>query len=284
MSRLAYPLRTAATCIVRPQVLDLRGRGFHPSCDDLAAYAETTCPRMASDGRTLAQWAKLVARARAERLDADEFAKSAVRLSSKGRLQPVVIVDLLLRPTARDHHLIDPRMPENVQVLHEQKLVDSPAILQVLYTYSSVHSLVPHAAPEGQGGRNTDTNAGEGSNENTRVPPYRWTDSYNTDERFFWRLTKGVALDTTVRTSREAFEVLKWMVRWMELFNHATAVFSAGVFPAIQHFQARDQKRMEECRVAFAHLLLNLFEHHLILSCLGMPNMKGRRIRGITEL
>lgn len=217
--------------------------------------------RGASSTAAVDEWKKFLSRSLVARLDVETFQTYVTILHSKCPLPPVPVADIFLRPQPANHDLLDPRVPRYLQVLLQLKYIDSTSILKALYRYSTSHV-------QSQGARQNGEVQGKG-----QADVLRWGSSYGAEEVIFYRLTKGVAQGTGIRTPMDAVAVAKIMARWMKLFTTASAAFAADVMGQLQNSSSRDE--MESARAAFVMLLLGVCENQVVLGALSKPVAKG---------
>ncbi|ORY71831.1 mediator complex subunit Med5 [Pseudomassariella vexata] len=215
-----------------------------------------------TSGTAAKEWSSFLALCIAKRLDFDNFASYVSILSSRHPVTPAVVADVFLKPHPANHESLDPRVPRYVQILTDQKLINTPSILKALYKYSTSHS---HQA-------NAVENAQQQQTENT-VP--WWKSSYGAEETIFYRLTKAVAMGTGIKSASDAIEVCKVMARWMTLFTTASAAFAQDVIGQLHSMQSKED--MEASRAAFVMLLLGIFENQVVLKALSRPFAKEAR-------
>ncbi|KAI1326844.1 mediator complex subunit Med5 [Xylariaceae sp. FL0255] len=191
------------------------------------------------------EWAAFLSRCLRTRMDTNTFDTEVADFSPKHPVKPAVVADVFLQPQPTNHEALDPRVPRYLQVLIQQKLVDTPSILESLHRYSSSHIYTP-------------------VEDETHV---RWTNSYAAEEIIFYRLAKnGIA------SVREALLVCGHMARWMNLF---TAAFTAVALGHIQNTHTREE--MEAARAAFVMLLLRVSENKYVLDSLSRAPSKVMR-------
>lgn len=228
----------------------------------------------------LAQWQKFLDRAERLRLDPEVFETYVPILASRHRLHPLLAADLLLRPSKRHYHVMDPRVPQYLQVLLKLRIVDSPTVLRVMYRYSTSQTYVPQiqAQPRAHGGGGKGRGKGrvaarhQQQQDQQQKEVRRWGNSYAYEELLFWGLARG--LSQGIRSTREASEILRIVARWMVLFTDVAAVFSGDAFGAMHSLETKEE--MEGSRQAFTLLLLGVCENAVVLDTLGRPSLKGR--------
>lgn len=203
------------------------------------------------NAEAVAEWTKFLDRCLSQRTDPDIFASYVSVLSSQNPLPPAAVADMVLKPQPRNQHSLDPRMTRYLTVLTEQKLIDTPSVLNALYKFSTSHTQAEAAGHPPSGAAS------------------RWKSSCGPEETIFYRLTKAVGLGTGIRSAREAIEVCKIMAKWMTLFTSAAAAFSQDVLGQVHSAQSRDD--METSRAAFVMLLLATTENQKILQALSQP-------------
>ncbi|KAH6845434.1 mediator complex, subunit Med5 [Chaetomium sp. MPI-CAGE-AT-0009] len=213
--------------------------------------------KKASLSASVAAWSQFLQRARNQRLDPARFADFLpIHFKDKHPLPAVIIADELLRPTERQRYSLDPRVHLYLDALLKQHRVDPAAVLRALFKYSSAHLKVqsPDADPPvGDGG------GGEAPQETRQL--VRWQNSYDDEERIFWRLAQAIHHKSGIRTARNAVQVAKMLAKWARLFAAAAAVFSREAFGSIHGLQARDE--MGDARTAFVLLLIAFSENSL---------------------
>jgi hypothetical protein len=227
-------------------------------------------PASAALPAAAAQWHKFLERARLRRLDQEKFEVYAPIISSKHRLPPVYVADLLLRTTKGHVDFLDPRIPQYLQVLLKLKLVDTPSVLRALYKYSSSHTHAPQQ-------RQAQQEKGKGKEkEGTRVGIVRWTHSYASEELIFWRLHKELQQGMGIRTAREAIQVVRLVAQWMVLFTDVAAAFTQDAFGAVHDLQTKEEMAM--ARQAFIVLVLEVCNSPMVLRTFEKPTAKGEFI------
>ncbi|KAK0719808.1 mediator complex, subunit Med5 [Lasiosphaeris hirsuta] len=233
-------------------------------------------PATAGLPAAVGQWSKFLSHAERQRLDADIFATYVPILFSKHRLPPAWVAELLLRPTKGNQDALDPRVPQYLQVLLKQDLVDTASVLRALYLFSTSHTQAPQAQTQiGPDARRKGAGVQHQRPKKSRRKVLRWRSSYASEEVIFWRLAKGISQGTGITNGREAIEVVFMVTRWMALFTEAAAAFSRDAFGAIHSLQAKDE--MESSRQAFMLLLLGVCENRIVLTTFGRPGSKGAR-------
>ncbi|KAK3378393.1 mediator complex, subunit Med5, partial [Podospora didyma] len=224
-------------------------------------------PATAGLPAAVGQWTRFLSHAEAKRLEPATFSSYLPILFSKHRLPPTLIAELLLRPKKGNQDSLDPRIPQYLEVLLKQKLVDTPSVLRALYKYSTLQS---QAAPDGDA---TNTLSSGGALQKPK--PVRWRNSYASEEVIFWRLAKTVSQGSGIKDGKDAIEVVKIVAKWMSLFADAAAVFSRDAYGAIHSLQAKDD--MENSRGAFNVLAFNVVENQTVVSVLSRPESKEIR-------
>ena len=231
-------------------------------------------PATAGLPAAVAEWTKFLARAERDRLNPDVFADFVPILASKHRLPPVLVADLMLRPTKANQDVLDPRVPQYLQVLLKLKLVDTPALLKALYRYSTSHTYAVRPPQKSEAAAAaTATTQKQQEPESKQKEVVRWRNSYASEELIFWRQAKAVNQGVAIKSSGEAVEVVRIVAKWMALFADVAAAVSGDTFGAIHSLQAKEE--MESTRQAFMLLLVGVCENATVLSSLGKPSSKG---------
>jgi mediator of RNA polymerase II transcription subunit 5 len=206
------------------------------------------------------EWDKFLALCILRRLDPEPFETYVSVLHSKHPLPPAAVADVFLKPQPANRESLDPRVPRYIQVLSEQKLIDTPSILKALYKHSTSHTqaqAVGHAEAEV-------------AQDN---PDARWKSSYGQEETIFYRLTKSVALGTGIKSFGDAVAVCKIVARWMILFTSAATAFAQDIMGQVHSAQAKED--MEASRAAFVMMLLRVCENATVLKALSTLSAKG---------
>ncbi|KAI2471953.1 Med5-domain-containing protein [Annulohypoxylon bovei var. microspora] len=218
------------------------------------------------------EWARFLDRCISSRLDPDTFDSYITLLYSKHPLPPGIIADVCLRPQPSNHESLDPRIPRYIHVLAQRKLIDTPSVLKALYKYSTSHvqaQKAGHPLPDDPEDK----------------APLRWGSSYAAEEVIFYRITKAVAIGTSIVNAGDALQVCKLMAKWMTLFTLASEAFAHEAMGQLhsgqlQGSQSRDE--MEAARAAFVMLLLGICENQTVLGALSRPFAKNGR-RALSE-
>ena len=239
----------------------------------------------------VAQWKKFLELARRQRLEADVFESHVSILSSKFRLPPMFIAELVLAPPRPDSYMLDNRIPQYLDVLLKLRLLDTPSVLRVLYKYSTLHKHAPPtaAAPasnstesdKAKAGANGHTGKSQGENARRR-----WGGSYSSDELVFFRLHRFISKGPGIRSGREAVDVVRIVARWMTLFADVAAAFSRDAFGGLVSLQTKNE--VDLTRQAFSLLVVAMCENQLVVNTLRKPGAKGKdsafKERGVLRL
>lgn len=212
----------------------------------------------------LEHWAALIAKCLAERIEPERFESYVPFVHLKYPLPPLIVADLFLRPQARNHDCLDPRIPRYLQILTKLRYIDTPSVLCGLYKYSTSHVQSRSAR-----------NEPEGEDQKTRDVP-RWRSSYSAEEVMFYRLSKAVAQGTGIQNTADGLQVAQIISKWMTLFTDASTAFAVDAMGELQANQARDE--MESARAAFVALLLGVCGNQTVLKALGGPQGKGMEL------
>ncbi|KAK5657305.1 hypothetical protein OQA88_3367 [Cercophora sp. LCS_1] len=212
----------------------------------------------------LSQWNRFLDNASRQRLDQELFATYAPILASRCRIPPVTLADLLLRPVPPRSDMLDPRVPQYLQVLFKQKLVDTPSVLKALYRYSTSHRWVPPPPPPPQVKKE---DAGGDKKE-----AIRWGNSYPSEELIFWRLARSVSQGGGIANAREAVEVVRVLARWMALFSDIAAAEGFATQASLV-----TKAEVESARQAFMLLVVGVCESAVVVEALGKDGAKLAR-------
>lgn len=251
-----------------------------------------------------AAWEKLLNKALEKRLDVDKFADWAPIMKDRhgSVIRPLMLADLVLRPTRWNKWTLDPLVPYYLQTLLDLGMVDVPAILAALYRYSTAHDFLSMAGEQSKeqqqqqkiqngdakeengatmGGIKIEEGAGDVANKTQGI--VRWQSSFSSDEVIFYRLTKAVAQGAAIKNGKDAVDICSVMAQWMALFTTATATFAAhdedvimggpGAGDNVPSRQKRDE--MDNARAALVMLLLNVCENAIVLRALSQDYAKG---------
>lgn len=199
-------------------------------------------------------WTTFFDKAIESRLDMDKFADWAPILKERhgAVIGPVMLADIVLRPTRWNQWTLDPRVPYYLQTLLDMRMVDVPAVLAALWRYSTAHSFLSlggdgakengdakgrhgsvvgikreHGTDEPKYGGDQGASGSSGSTNNTNQKIVRWQSSFTSEEVIFYRLTKAVAQGAAIKTGKDAVDICKAMARWMALFTTASTTFAA---------------------------------------------------------
>lgn len=253
-----------------------------------------------------AAWETFFSKALEKRLDMDKFADWAPIMKDRhgSVVGPVLLADLVLRPTRWNRWTLDPRVPYYLQTLLDLRMVDVPAVLAALYRYSTAHGFLSMAGGQSkeqqqQNGDEKEDKAatmagikieeGLGSSEGLDIGGVtrdaskgkkgivRWQSSFSSEEVIFYRLTKAVSQGAAIKNGKDAVDICAVMARWMALFTTATATFAAhdedvimggaGAGENVPSRQKRDE--MDNARAAFVMLLLGVCENAIVLQALS---------------
>lgn len=217
----------------------------------------------------VADWTRWIAHAKVKRLDPDRFAKMFPVMYSKRALPPILLADLLLRPTKLDGDSLDPRVLQYLTVILKNGRVGTAVVLRAVYKYSSAHARVQ---PQPQ--HTLSDNARDGTHKPKRPAVFRWKDSYASEEAILWRLAQGVNQGTAIRTAADVVAVARVLAKWMGLFTEAAAAFSREAFGSMAGLQTRDET--EDARNAFILFFYAFSENPVVLSTLRRPACRGR--------
>lgn len=244
--------------------------------------------RAARFARAHAAWAKFLTQALRKRLDPDLFAEYVRICAARHHLAPGPVADLALRPNPWNRYTLDPRMPLYLQTLLDLRYVDLQAVLLGLFRYSTAVTLV---AAQAQAQKEE---GGEAEGEKT--PVTRWQSSFSSEEVIFYRLTKAVAAGSAIRHGRDAMQISVMMARWMHLFAAASAALppeheddvmmgggGGGNNGGLGAAAKRTRDDLENARAAFVMLLLQIFDHQVLLRALGTPAAKGKKDLSVAD-
>ncbi|KAK4238900.1 hypothetical protein C8A03DRAFT_14704 [Achaetomium macrosporum] len=221
---------------------------------------------------SVAEWSGFVRRALVKRLDPEKFAAFAPIHFTNHPLPPLLIADILIRPTKPGKYSLDPRAFRYLEVLLKQHRVDTASVLRALCMYSSIHAWVqsPQDAAALPG---DDLKKEEGVEEKKRAGIARYQNSYHIEEVLLWRLAQAVHRGTGIKTARNVIEVSKVLAKWMALFAEAAAAFSREAFGSLHSLRERDEAA--RAKNALALFVFAFSESPVVLSVLSRPVCKG---------
>ncbi|TLD26352.1 hypothetical protein PspLS_04568 [Pyricularia sp. CBS 133598] len=237
--------------------------------------------RVGEGAESLRNWQAFIERCLITRLDNETFERFAPIHHAKYPLPPRALAELFLRPQKNNHDVLDPRIPQYMQILLAHHYIDALSILLAMYKYSTSHKQIQDVTGAGE----TD----EGGGQQTQQP-LRWGNSYATEEHIFYRLTRSVSHGTGIHDSWDALRIARIMAKWMELFTATAGAFAADMVN--QQMQTADERdriererrkqlprvdEMESARAGFVMLLLGVCESKPVLNALGKPYAKTAR-------
>ncbi|KAK4250229.1 mediator complex, subunit Med5 [Corynascus novoguineensis] len=222
---------------------------------------------------SVAAWSQFVHRALVKRIEPDQFAAFLPFHFAEHPLPPVIIADVLLRPSKNQRYSLDPRVPTYLDALLKQRRVDVAAVLRALFKYSSAHLKVQPPDSDALGG---DENRKEGEKGGERTPKgqkiVRWQNSYDDEEMILWRLAQAIHQGSGIKTAKNVVQIAKVLAKWMALFAEAAAAFSRDAFNSLNGLQVRDETA--DARTAFVLLLIAFSDNPLALATLDKPACK----------
>ncbi|ELQ36809.1 mediator of RNA polymerase II transcription subunit 5 [Pyricularia oryzae Y34] len=237
-------------------------------------------PRTGEGTESLRNWQDFIERCLITRLDNETFERFAPIHHAKYPLSPRVLAELFLRPQKNNHDVLDPRIPQYMQILLAHHYIDALSILLAMYKYSTSHKQIQDVTGAGENDQ-----SGE-----QQQQPLRWGNSYATEEHIFYRLTRSVSHGTGIHDSWDALRIARIMAKWMELFTATAGAFAADmVNQQMQTAEERDRvererrkqlprvDEMESARAGFVMLLLGVCESKPVLGALGKPYAKTAR-------
>lgn len=237
-------------------------------------------PRTGEGTESLRNWQDFIERCLITRLDNETFERFAPIQHAKYPLSPRVLAELFLRPQKNNHDVLDPRIPQYMQILLAHHYIDALSILLAMYKYSTSHKQIQDVTGAGENDQ-----SGE-----QQQQPLRWGNSYATEEHIFYRLTRSVSHGTGIHDSWDALRIARIMAKWMELFTATAGAFAADmVNQQMQTAEERDRvererrkqlprvDEMESARAGFVMLLLGVCESKPVLGALGKPYAKTAR-------
>ena len=224
------------------------------------------------DGRPVARsnlrdslvfWNDFFTQCLAQRLETDRFDTLVRMVHTRHPLPPAAIADLFLRPQPSNRNSLDPRVPLYLQTLATLGYIDSAAVLQALYKYSSLH-----------GQLHTDEGPAQGEKDGSSGKQTRWwKSSYWVEEVMFYRLTKVLVEGREVQGSKNVLEIVKIVSKWMTLFTAASPSLGAEIMGQLPDAERRDE--MESARAAFVALLMRLCDSEPLVRTITKPFAKG---------
>lgn len=205
------------------------------------------------------EWATFLAHALERRLPSDKFEQFATALSIKAPLSPLLIADLLLRPTKSQNYDLDPQVSLYVQSLLKADVLDLPVTLRSLLKYSTFRSV------------ETTTQEQEDAKNSAQL---RWTKSYFHEESLMYGLSKIVAAGARPKSSQEAVTTVQALTEWLRLL-----VMAGAADDMMQEMGAGNEVHNQETmavRVAVGALLVAVTENGKVNEGLTKGCPKGR--------
>jgi mediator of RNA polymerase II transcription subunit 5 len=240
--------------------------------DDINATNMDLDPTTRSLRASVAKWSGFVRHALLKRLDPERFAAFTPIHFADHPLPPLLVADIVIRPTAPGKYSLDPRAFRYLEVLLKQGRVDTASVLRALCKYSSIHAWVrppqDAAALPGDGIKKE-----EGVEEKKRQGIASYQNSYHIEEALLWRLAQAVHRGTGIKSAKNVTEVSKVLAKWMALFAEAAAAFSREAFGSLQSLRVRDEA--ERAKNALALFAFAFSENPVVLSVLSRPVCKG---------
>ncbi|KAK3403484.1 mediator complex, subunit Med5 [Sordaria brevicollis] len=244
-------------------------------------------PAAAGLSAAVGQWTKFLGRAEAKRLDPSDFARFVpILVSDYYPLPPIVIANLLLKPTKQSSYSLDPRRLQYLTILLNQKLVNPQSVLKVLHRYSTLQAKLQsdHDAAGAGTHEAATVNNNKGGDQGQQVgggdkKPKRvfWQNSYNDEEVIFLRLSKVITHGQGIKHASDAYEMAANLSKWIALFIDVIGAFSRDTFGTIQNM--RTKQDMETSLQAFSLLLVNFLSNQRVISAFNRPDAKGHRKR-----
>lgn len=225
-------------------------------------------------------WQDFIDRCLVKRLDNETFERFVPLHHAKYPLPPRALAELFLRPQSDSYDVLDPRIPQYLQILLALRYIDALSILMAMYKYSTSHKQIQAAAEAVE----------NNESKQQQQHPLRWGNSYATEEHIFYRLTRSVSQGTGIHDSWDALRIARIMAKWMELFTATAGAFATEMMnQQMQSVEDRDRleqtrrkqlprvDEMESARAGFVMLLLGVCESKPVLGALGKPYAKTAR-------
>lgn len=229
-------------------------------------------PATAGLSAAVGQWTKFLARAEAKRLDPSDFARFVPILNADFYpLPPIIIANLLLKPTKQSSYSLDPRRLQYLTILLNQKLVNPQSVLKVLHHYSTSQAKIQ--SEHDAGTTNDAATANKDQKGDKKPKRVFWQNSYNDEEIIFLRLSKVITHGQGIRHASDAYEMATNLSKWITLFIDVIAAFSRDTFGTIQDM--RTKQDMETSLQAFSLLLVNFLGNQRVVSAFSRPEAKG---------
>lgn len=233
-------------------------------------------PATAGLSAAVGQWTKFLGRAEAKRLDPSDFARFVPILTSDFYpLPPIIIANLLLKPTKQSSYSLDPRRLQYLTILLNQKLVNIQSVLKVLHQYSTSQAKIQsqHDADGTTHEAATTNKEGQGQQGGKKPKRVFWQNSFNDEEVIFLRLSKVITHGQGIRHASDAYEMATNISKWITLFIDVIAAFSRDTFGSIQNI--RTKQDMENSLQAFSLLLVHFLGNQRVVSAFSRPEAKG---------
>ncbi|KAK3956089.1 mediator complex, subunit Med5 [Pseudoneurospora amorphoporcata] len=236
-------------------------------------------PATAGLSAAVGQWTKFLGRAEAKRLDPSDFARFVPILKSDFYpLPPIVIANLLLKPTKQSSYSLDPRRLQYLTILLNQKLVNIQSVLKVLHQYSTSQAKIQsqHDADATHEAA-TANKGGQGQQGDKKPKRVFWQNSFNDEEVIFLRLSKVITHGQGIRHASDAYEMATNLSKWITLYIDVIAAFARDTFGTIQTM--RTKQDMENSLQAFSLFLVHFLGNQRVVSAFSRPEAKGHRKR-----
>lgn len=218
------------------------------------------------------QWRKFITLSFNKRVDPDQFESFAIIHQAKWSLPPMLVADILLRPSAKNCYVPDMLVPQYIQRLLKRKLVTASTVLCALYRHSTSHTQMDQSNA-GLG----EAEKGEGDGETKNKKPLRWTNSYSVEEIIFYGLTKAIRQEGVIRSTKDALDLVRVISKWTALLSDVSASMAPTDVMGVAMQSSNLKLEIDATTSAFVLLLLGVCEDPFILGALSRPAAKEAR-------
>lgn len=220
------------------------------------------------------EWRKFLTSCLVKRVDPDQFLLFAEIHQTKWPVPPMMVADLLFRPTPRNCYVPDMLVPQYVQRLLKKKIITASTVLCALYRYSTTHTQLELGSS-----RLGDENKAD--EEKTKTPkPLRWAMSWRMEDILYYDLTKAIRQEGVLQSTKDALDLVRIVSKWTTLLSELTASLAPTDVMGVAMQSTMDSNTKQEVDAttsAFVLLLLGICEDAFILRALSRSAAKETR-------
>jgi mediator of RNA polymerase II transcription subunit 5 len=215
------------------------------------------------------QWRKFITLSFNKRVDPDQFEAFAILHQAKWDLSPMLVADMLLRPSPKNSYVPDMLVPQYIQRLLKRKMVTASTVLHALYRHSTSHTQMEQS--------NAGLGEAEKGEETKNAKPLRWTNSYSVEEIIFYGLTKAIRQEGVIRSTKDALDLVRVISKWTALLSDVAASLAPSDVMGVPMQSSNLKLEIDATTSAFVLLLLGVCEDPFILGALSRPAAKEAR-------